>query len=112
MNTRATLIIVCLALAGYIILAAITPAQRAFLLDNAVISIPTEPSLSSPPTVPPIGPYSEYVPLILDTVPTSTIQPTPTATLEGEPTETVAPPSTVPPDATPTPFITPTFPSP
>lgn len=107
MNTRATLIIACLVLAGSIILGAITPAQRAFLLDNVVTSTPAEPSLSSPPTVPPIGPYNEYAPLILDTISTSTVAPPPpTATLEYESTSTVPPPPTVPPDATPTIFNT------
>lgn len=96
MSSRMTFVIVSLILAGSIILTVITPAQRALLLDNTATFVPAEPSLP-PPTVPPIGPYSAHVPLILDTVSTPTIQPTPTATLEVEPTATVAPPPTVPP---------------
>ena len=90
--------IVCLflVLTGSIMLMAKTSAQQAFLLDNTATLVPAEPSLP-PATVPPIGPYSEYAPIILDTVSTPVIQPTPTATLEGEPTDTVAPPPTVPP---------------
>jgi hypothetical protein len=96
MSTRGFFIVVCLLLAGSIILAAVTPVQQAFLLDNVAMLVPAEPS-PPPPTVPPIGPYSQYAPVIFDTVSTPVIQPTPTATLEGEPTDTVAPPPTVPP---------------
>ena len=97
--------IVCLvlALAGSIMLVAKTLAQQALLLDNTATLVSAEPSLP-PATVPPIGPYSEYAPIILDTVSTPVIQPTPTPTLEGEPTGTVAPPPTV--------LVTTTAPSP
>lgn len=100
MGTRGFFIIVCLVLAGSVILTAVTPVQQAFLLDDAATLVPAEPTLPPPATVPPVGPYSEYVPVIFDTVSTPVIQPTPTATLEGEPIHTVAPLPTVPPDET------------
>lgn len=136
MNTRITLILVCLVLvlAGSIMLVAKTLAQQAFLLENTAMHASDEPLLP-PSTVPPIGPYSEYMPLIQDTVSTPTIQPMLTATLEVEPTGTVAPATppgtdtptplpgstatftptasaTVPPDATPTAFLTATIATP
>jgi len=95
MNNRITLIIGCLVLVGGIILAAITPNQQAFLLDNVITFTPAEPLLSPPPTAPPIGPYNEYMPLVLDTVLTPVIPPTPT--LEVEPTTTATPPPPTPP---------------
>ncbi len=104
MNTRVTLVIVCLvlALAGSIMLVAKTLAQQALLLDNTATLVSAEPSLP-PPTAPLIGPYSGYAPIVFNTVSTPTIQPTPTATLEREPTGTVAPPPTVLPPGTDTP---------
>ena len=82
------------------VLAANRPDQRAVIPDNA----PTlETGRSSPillSTVPPIGPYAGYAPVIVDTASTPAPIPSPSCTASPETT----------PDVTPTIYLTATVP--
>lgn len=64
------------------------------IASTATATIPPDatPTIWLTQTPPPIGPYAEYVSLILDTASTPTLMPTPTVT--------------IPPDATPTIWLT------